>query len=261
MLDPTPYIDPYLERFEREGFVVFEDVFTTCEIERMREAFERLEARARTLRETTMLDGSQFVVDAEPDASDRDVRIQRVVWCGGAEPILAQFGEDPRLLEIASRLLGAREFDQLINQAHFKFPGDGVQFDWHQDSRHRRYGTDLWTDVDGRGSFVELVTAIDASTRSNGPIQFIPGTQRLGHLTCDPGTNALPADSFDSSRAVSVSMRPGSVLAFGPFVIHGSRPNVSDAPRRTFLNGFALPGANHRVYPGEGAGRRVRLRS
>mgnify|MGYP006188705867 CR=1 FL=1 len=259
MLDPTPYIDPYIERFERDGFVVFDDVFTPDEIERMREAFERLEATARGLRETTMVDGSQFVVEAEADAADHDVRIQRVVWCGGAEPILSQFGKDTRLLEIASRLLGGREFDQLINQAHFKFPGDGVQFDWHQDSRHRRYGTDLWTDIDGRGSFIELVTAIDASTRSNGPIQFIPGTHRLGHLDCVPGTSLLPEQSFDRARAVAVPMRPGSVLAFGPFVFHGSRPNLSAAPRRTFLNGFALPGANRRVYPGEGAGRRVRL--
>lgn len=258
MLDPTPYIDPLLQAFQLNGFVVVHDVFTTDEVERMREAFDRLEARARGLRETTIVDGSQFVVEADADASDEDVRIHRVVWCGATEPILAQFGRDARLLELASLLLGGREFDHLINQAHFKFPGDGVDFDWHQDSRHRRYGTDLWTDVDGHGSFVELVTTIDAMTPDNGPLRFIPGSQRLGHLPC--GTrNDLPAGSFDPDRAVAVTAPPGAVVAFGPFVIHGSEPNEGDAPRRSFLNGFSLPGANHRIYPGEGAGRRVRL--
>jgi hypothetical protein len=46
---------------------------------------------------------------------------------------------------------------------------------------------------------------------------------------------------------------------FGPFTIHRSLPNRSSTPRRIFINGFASPGANSRVYPGEGAGRTVRL--
>lgn len=259
MLNPTPYVDPICKTYEERGFVVIPDVFSPAEVDRMREAFDRLEATARRLRQTKMVRGSQFVVEAEADDEPEDVRIQRVVWCGSAEPILSQLGRDPRLLQIAAQLLGAREFDQLINQAHFKFPGDEVRFDWHQDSRHRRYGTDLWTDLDGKGSFVELVTAIDPMRADNGPIQFIPGTQKLGHVQPLAGTRELPPQAFDPAAAVTVVAEPGSVLAFGPFVIHGSEPNRGDSPRRSFLNGFALPGANHRVYPGEGAGRRVRL--
>lgn len=258
MLDLTPYIDPLYERYLQDGYVVVRDVFTSSEVRRIRAAFERLEATARTLRETAMVEGAQFVVDAHADAPPDEVKIQRIVWCGGAEPILSQFGRDRRLVDLASRLLGGREFDQLINQAHFKFPGDEVEFEWHQDSRHRRYGTDLWTDVDGRGSFVEIVTAVDPMTTQNGTIEIIPGTQALGHIECGPD-KALPQSVYDADDAVAVELQPGDVVAFGPFVIHGSRPNRSERPRRSFLNGFALPGANHRVYPGEGAGRRVRF--
>lgn len=260
MLDPTPYIDPFVEAFDRDGFVVVHDVFTPSEIDRMREAFNRLETTARCLRETAMVDGSQFVVEARPDDPPEAVKIHRIVWCGAAEPILSEFGKDPRLLELVSRLTGANEFDQLINQAHFKFPGDGIEFEWHQDSRHRRYGTELWTDVDGRGSFVEIVTAIDDMTLENGPIEFIPGSHTRGHIPCNPGTNELPDDAFDPDDAVAVTVAAGSIVAFGPYVIHGSSPNRGNSPRRSFLNGFAIPGANRRVYPGEGAGRRVRLR-
>jgi len=260
MLDPVPYIDPLVVAFEREGFVVVHDVFTPDEIDRIREAFGRLERTARSLRETAMVDGSQFVVDARPEDPPEAVKIHRIVWCGAAEPILSQFGKDSRLVEIVARLTGASEFDQLINQAHFKFPGDGIEFGWHQDSRHRRYGTDLWTDVDGRGSFVEIVTAVDDMTLDNGPLEFIPGSHVRGHVPCVYGTNELPEGTFDPSDAVAVTLRAGSVVAFGPYVIHGSSPNHGTQPRRSFLNGFALPGANRRVYPGEGAGRRVRLR-
>lgn len=255
----APSADPAVEAFQTDGFVVYRGVFTAAEVDHMREAFDRLETIARRLRTTQMVRGSQFVVSAAPRATDSEVCIHRVVWCGAAEPLLGALGKDPRLVGIAAALLGGREFDQLINQAHFKFPGDGVDFEWHQDSRHRRYGTDLWTDVDGRGSFVELVTAIDASTAENGPLEFIPGSQRLGHVECLPGTKTLPPGTFDAADAVTVALEPGDVVAFGPFVIHGSRANLGTSPRRSFLNGFALPGANHRIYPGEGAGRRVRL--
>ena len=53
-------------------------------------------------------------------------------------------------------------------------------------------------------------------------------------------------------------MRAGSVLVFGPYAIHRSLPNRSAVPRRVFINGYASPGANARVYPGEGAGRTLR---
>jgi len=39
--------------------------------------------------------------------------------------------------------------------------------------------------------------------------------------------------------------------------VHGSGPNEGTTPRRVLINGYAHPGANHRVYPGEGAGRRL----
>ena len=258
MLDPAPLLNPANEAFLRDGYVVFRGVFSIDEVDCMSQAFERLAETARRVRGMRMIRGSQFVVSDQPNATGQR-SIQRVVWCGAAEPILSTLGRDPRLLQIAARLLGGNQFDQLINQAHFKYPGDEVSFDWHQDSRHRRYGTDLWTDVDGRGSFIELVTAIDPMRMDNGPLQFIPGSHHDGHIACDLDTGELPRSAFDPSRAITVELEPGDVAAFGAFVIHGSQPNRSESPRRTFLNGFALPGANHRIYPGEGAGRRVRL--
>ena len=136
-------------------------------------------------------------------------------------------------------------------------PGDGVAFPWHQDSRHRRYGTPEWTDVTGRGSFVETLTAVDPMTADNGPLQLIPGSARLGHLATDPPDHALPADRFDPAAAVDLVLAPGDVALFGPYTIHGSAPNEGTRPRRAFLNGYAAAGANRRVYPGRGAGRRL----
>jgi ectoine hydroxylase-related dioxygenase (phytanoyl-CoA dioxygenase family) len=255
MAAPILFTDPLLEAFDRDGFVVLEDLFTFTEVAEIRRCLDRLEDRAKTLGEITEIDGTQFVVDR----AGGDARIHRVVWCGGIEPKLLDFGNDPRLVGLAARLLASPVLVQLINQVHFKLPGDGVAFPWHQDSRHRRHGTPLWTDINGRGSFVEIVVAIDEMTMDNGPLEFIRGSHHGGPLDLDPATGALPSGSFSEAEAVTLTMRPGSAVAFGPYVVHGSKPNASRSGRRAFLNGFALPGANRKMYPGCGVGREVRF--
>lgn len=238
--------------FFEAGFVVLRRVFDPDEVARAAAAFDRLLAMARGLDGTVMHRGSQFVVSRRPDG---EPRIHRVVWCGAAAPELARLGRHPRLVSAAARLLGADQVVQLINQAHFKLPGDEVAFPWHQDSTHRRYGTPLWRDVNGRGSFVQTAVAIDPMTPDNGPLRFIPGSGAAGHIAPDPTTGALPPDAFDPADAVTLTLDPGDAVLFGPYVVHGSDPNRSPHPRRLFINGFASPGANRRLYPGAGTGR------
>ena len=245
-----------IEAFFELGYVVQPNVFSPAEIDRMRAAFVRLERSANAFSTERMHNGSQFVVErVRNDEVGTSVRIHRVVWCGAAEPILSRYGMDRRLLEMAGQLLGSSEMNQLINQAHFKLPGDGVEFPWHQDSTHRRFGGDGWQDLNGRGSYVQTVTAIDTVTHDNGPLEFIPGSCRLGHVPQERD-GQLPS-SVDARTAVPATMEAGSVLMFGPYTFHGSLPNRSAGPRRIFINGFAYPGANTRVYPGSGAGRLV----
>jgi len=244
-----------IDAFHTRGFFVRPDVFSKTEIDAMSDAFDRLERTARQFAEPTPYRGAQFVVHRD-DGEPRRTCIDRIVWCGGAEPVLLAFGGDARLVAVAAQLLGSAEMSQLINQAHFKLPGDGVAFPWHQDSTHRRYGTPEWSDLNGRGSYVQTIIALDDVTQDNGPIEFIPGSCLRGHIGL-PRTGELPAD-IDPASAVAATMRAGSVLVFGPYTIHRSLPNRSDVPRRVFINGYAYPGANARVYPGEGSGRNLR---
>ena len=241
-----------IDSFFSIGYLVRPQVFAKDEVASMRQAFDRLQQAASRLPATCMHRGAQFVVSPAGSGRER-VRIHRVVWCGAAEPVLATFGSDLRLLRMASQLLGSSRMNQLINQAHFKLPHDGVEFPWHQDSVHRRYGRGEWQDANGRGSYVQTLVAVDDMTEENGPLQFLPGSCRLGH--CGLPEGELPDKESDPERAVTVTMRAGDVALFGPYTFHRSLPNRSDAPRRAFINGFAYPGANARLYPGRGAGR------
>lgn len=235
-----------LQDLDQQGYAIVPGLFSSGEIAEIALAFDHLAAIARTLDGPADVGGARFVVDPAP------FRIHRVVWCGGADPVLARYAADPRLSGLAAEVLGVDPVAHLVQQAHFKLPGDGVGFGWHQDASNRRYGTDLWTDLDGRGSFIQIALAVDPQGADNGGLQVLPGTHRLGFVA-DPQTGALPPD-LDLRSPVDVVLAPGDAVVFGPFLVHGSAPNRSDGPRRLLIQGFAIPGANRRIYPGCGQG-------
>ncbi len=236
--------------FHEGGFIVLRGLFSEAEVAPVRAAFERLYATAQTLRATGDHDGAFFVLSAPPAG---EVVVQRVVWAGGAEPELLRLSEDPRLVSPALELLGTSHCEQLLSQAHFKMPNDGVAFDWHQDIQHRDKGGDTWRDVTGRGSYVQSILLVDPMTEENGPLEFLP----MSAARLQAGGRLGKDEHVDASRAVPVTGKAGDVLLFGPYAVHGSHANGSSKPRRVLINGYAAPGANKRVYPGRGACREL----
>ena len=255
-IPPTMLSVEQVEAFFEIGFVIVPDVFTPTEIGEMRAGFDRLQEMAYALSEAGIYKGSDFAIDRLESGR---VIIHRISWCGAAEPVLLAYGKDHRLLGMASQLLGSNEMNQLINQAHFKIPGDNVAFPWHQDSEHRGYGKPWWKDVNGRGSFVQQAIAIDDVTKRNGPLKFIPGSCKWGHLGLLRRSEEECRAIFNPDDAITGIMKAGSVALFNPYIIHGSEPNRSQKPRRVFINGYAYPGANSRTYPGRGAGRLLKI--
>lgn len=254
-----------LRRFYDDGYLIIEDLFSREEVEEMAAAAERIRALGREIAAALSADepaagerkiehgGSQFVFGGS-DRSMGSTRLLRVVWAGGCEPSFLACGRDARLTSIVGQLLGASTAVQLLNQLHAKYPNDGLEFEPHQDSEHRRYGTPEWRDVDGRGSYVQTVVAIDDTTPENGPLIFYPRSGRQGHL--DPAT---VRSDYRDRPGVPALLEAGSAAFFGPYVVHRSAENRGAAPRRIAINGFALPGANSRSYFGAGTGVPVEL--
>ncbi len=249
-----------VRRFYDDGFLIVERLFSRDEAVALGEAAERLRAVGREIaadltgheQGETKIEhaGSQFVFAGPAGAR----RLLRVVWAGGCEPDFLANGRDRRLTGIVGQLFGSDWAVHLLNQLHAKYPNDGLEFEPHQDSEHRRYGTPEWQDVDGRGSYVQTVVAIDDTTPDNGPLLFYPGTCRRGHL--DP---VEVRSRFRSQPGVPALLAAGSAAFFGPYVVHRSEENRGAAPRRIAINGFALPGANSREYFGAGTGVPVPL--
>jgi len=242
-----------ISEFFAAGYLVLSRTFSAAEVSAIDAGFRRLEERAQRLAESAVVDGASFVIERRAGGK---LRIERIVWCGAAEPELLRLAHTKSIVVPVAELLGGPVMDQLINQAHIKNPGDGTTFHFHQDSYHRRYGTELFTDVNGRGSFVQCLTAVDPMSAENGGLWVVPGSQRLGHIPTTDGR--LPPGSFDAGLAVPLTLDAGDTVLFGPFTVHGSGLNTGATPRRVLINGFACPGANRRLYPGSGVGLRLR---
>jgi ectoine hydroxylase-related dioxygenase (phytanoyl-CoA dioxygenase family) len=245
--------------FHETGWITIESLFEHSEIEKMKRCFDALEQTAAGMSATGMRDGSYFVLGEK----NAEQVIKRVVWAGASQPYLLEIGADPRLTRAAAQLLGSNEMEQLLSQAHFKRPHDGVVFGWHQDIQHRDKGNGTWTDVNGRGSFVQTLIVIDEMTEDSGPLQFIPGSSRWGpvdfgdHDYDDPDYTPKTPPGFHEDDSVIILANPGDTLFFGPYTAHASFGNTSDTYRRVLINGYAYPGANNRDYPGDGAGRKL----
>lgn len=236
--------------FFEVGWIVRRALFRAHEVARMRACFDDLEQIADELTETALHGGSYFVL---AEKNGRRV-INRVVWAGGCQRYLLDVGSDARLTVPSAQLLRSGAMDHLLNQAHFKRPRDGVTFGWHQDIQHRDKGNGTWADVNGCGSFVQTIIALDEMTPDSGPLKFIPGSARWGRVGLDGGAARGATD------AVTIAACPGDTLFFGPYTAHASFENTSDRYRRVLINGYAHPGANGRIYPGDGAGRRLTAR-
>lgn len=232
------------EAFFDRGFFVRRKVFGPTVVSRLLRSFDQLQQEAAAFRETTLFKGAQFVVSGP--------RIDRIVWAGGRAPELLEVSHSAEVLVPVSQLLGSLTLCQIICQAHFKLPGDKLEFPWHQDSQFRGYGTKNWVDVNQNGSFVQTLIALDPTPEESGPLKFMPYTVKRGHLGLDQKANIKKFLQF--SEVESVLLEPGDIVFFHPFAVHGSTANRSNRPRRVFINGFAYPQANHYVYPGCGLG-------
>ena len=235
-----------IEAFYEEGYVVIPHLFGTAEVHRMSRAIDDLVRNAA------------FLPDQRAFVYTPKKLLKRAVWVGGLDHRLRVLGRDPRLTITVAQLFDSRSLVQIINQVHVKWPRDSTFYPLHQDSRNRRYGSVQWKDVNGRGSYVQCLTAVTEATPSNGGLHFIPRSCKKGHLGLAFSEDAeTRTDDCHIEDAVPVVLSPGDTVFFGPYTVHGSGKNYSSSRQELFINGFAYPGANRRVYFGCGTGEEI----
>lgn len=198
--------------FDRDGFVILRGVLPADAVDRLARAIDALTARPPEL-------GKQMVYfEDRVDGPGRVLsRIERFVEY---QPELGALVRDPRIVDVAARLLGDRAvlFKDKIN---FKMPGGGG-FTPHQDIQP---GWDTYAPY-----FMSVLIAIDTNTVENGCIEFAAAQHRRGLI--GRRWEPLAGDELLGVEFAPYPMDPGDVAFFDCFTPHQSKPNLTSRPRR-----------------------------
>lgn len=233
--------DTLVTDYERDGYAIVRGLFGPAEITALAAACDQVHAEGiahgRSFRH-----GNLFY-NVAPATADNSPTVRMVQWPSYHQPVLNRARLNPGIATALAPLIGG-DLKQIINQLHWKAPGPGADFAWHQDSRFRK------PDAAYRNlgaSYIQTGLAIDEHTQHSGAMRFVRGSHRRGDLDLDVGHDVLGRAMADEAltRAglsvadiVDVELAPGDLALWSPYLVHGSGTNRSDHQRRFYINGY-----------------------
>ncbi|WP_205625038.1 phytanoyl-CoA dioxygenase family protein [Geminicoccus roseus] len=213
-----------VESYERDGFLIVNNVLTPGEVQELRAVTEDLVEKARPLT------AHDDVYDLEPSHSADEPRVRRIKSPHLQAPIYDRVMRHPKILEILQQLVAPSiRFD--TSKLNMKAAGYGAAVEWHQDWAFYPHTND---------DLCAVGVMMDDCAIENGPLLCIPGSHKGpvhdhhadGHFcgAIDPGSVDLPFD-----QAVPCTGPAGSISIHHARTIHGSALNTSDKMRRLLL--------------------------
>jgi ectoine hydroxylase-related dioxygenase (phytanoyl-CoA dioxygenase family) len=239
--------------WERDGFFIRERVFSAPEVDLLRAAAERVAARAALAAgeggRSYEVDGNHYheaaaaTIQFEHAAGSRTIRV--IEPFHHLEERIEGLIDDPRLVVPMCDLVGSRSVSLFTDKLNLKRPREGSSFRWHQDSP---YWAHFCAHLD---RLPNAMLALDDASEENGCLRVIAGSHRRGCLPGLQGEGVLgplftDPRHFDLARQVPAVMPAGSILFFSAHTVHGSEPNLSDAPRRACVLTYQPSG--HRMF-------------
>lgn len=217
-------------RFEDDGYIVLENLFSSDEVAILQTETGRL------LGDPAVLDPATIITEPGGD------EVRSIFEIHAQSRIMAQLAADPRLAGLARFLL---DDDVYLHQSRLNYkPGfQGKEFYWHSDF-------ETWHVEDGmpRMRALSMSVLLAPNTANNGPLMLMPGSHRK-YLTC---IGATPDDHYlrslkrqeygvpdEDSLAelahehgiVAPVGEPGTVIIFDCNMMHGSNGNITPFPR------------------------------
>ena len=146
-----------------------------------------------------------------------------------ADPLFLKLMEKPLFREICDRVYGVDSPISCFRAMFMNKPAmSGTLLPWHQDA---------WTDLD-RQPLITLWTALDPATVSNGCVQVVPGTPKLGRVNPEHGSGFLNDDQIaeycKEEASEYVELEAGESVLLHNWLMHRSDVNRTNIPRRAF---------------------------
>jgi hypothetical protein len=227
--------DKQIQDYRRDGYLLLPAVFSPDEVQAMKDELAGI-----------------FEEDSPARVMEKDTGVVRSVYGSHRNnEVFARMVRDPRLLEPSRAIL---EDDVYVHQfkINAKLAFRGEVWEWHQDYI-------FWRNEDGMptNNVVTVALFLDEVNEFNGPLLFVPGSQKGGVIEPRARNEAEGgAESWKADVAAALSYTvqqdtlaelvedggitapkgpAGSVLLFDGNVVHGSAPNMSPFDRMLAL--------------------------
>ena len=202
--------------FNRDGYVILEDIFTREYCAAAKEEVRNILARERA-----------------KDTSGKPHRDTGVfVGLTLNSEFFKRMNADPRVVDVLAEIVGPNlEFwsDKIV----YKSAGVDFGSPWHQD----------WPYWKGASKY-SIWIALDDATPENGCLKLIPGSHKKhfnhgGKDTEGIGfVNRLRPEDIDENNVVIAAARAGTAVFFHDLTLHSSFPNTSGKDRWALISTY-----------------------
>ncbi len=226
-----PELEPWVVEYRTHGYVKLPAVFSTQEMDAVRDEFDRLFADPEILREDSLRSASRrsLVSGTVLDRLDPIIDLS---------PSMKALTAEPRIMDAVSAVLG--EPALLFKDKAIMKPPGAYGYGVHQDYTN-------WQEIPVPPQhLLSALVAIDAGTPENGGLQLYPGMHHR-HL----GSEEKPSDIFNPNAGLVdeellvgvepelVSVEPGDLVLFSSLAPHFSGPNRSQQKRRSLFLSYS----------------------
>lgn len=211
------------EAFDRDGYYLAKAVFSSDELQRLEQDFDRIVTQISSSGEETNAkwggpEMERMGVQNTVVTHTHNVQKYSAVW--------AQAMFHTGFLDVAEAILGP---DIVLHHSKlFQKPAEnGAPFPMHQDWDHFPTIKD---------SMIAGIIHVSRATDKMGCLRVYPGTHKLGRLPISyRSQDSELLSKYPLENAIPIEAEPGDVVFFHYYTIHGSMPNRSTQTRKTVL--------------------------
>ena len=228
--------DSWIQHFQEHGYVAMERVFSEEEVQRMRkEADEILELILNSSNSLERQSGRLDLV-----RNEAGFLVRKIQPINDLSLYLSQISADSRLLD-PMRTLMNEEPILMEEKLNYKQPLPGLSFGFETKPRDTdRFPVhNDWAYYRAQNypqGIISSAITLDDCPAESGPIRIWPGTHKshLEHESVDIGLQVQPG-LVDFEGGEDLLLPAGSVAFFSSLLVHNSRPNISEKPRRMMI--------------------------
>jgi ectoine hydroxylase-related dioxygenase (phytanoyl-CoA dioxygenase family) len=209
--------------FHRDGYVIVRNFFSEDEIQKLYGI-----AVADTVMRSNAVDLN--------DQTGKKTKL--TLWFNPGEDVYSMLIRSKRMVQSAAKLLDS---DSPVCHFHSKLmqkePKVGGAWEWHQDYGYWYKNQFLYPD-----QLVSIMIALTEANKSNGCLQVIRGSHKLGRVNHGFAGEQVGADMVMVNNALTklehvyVELQAGDALFFHSNLLHRSEANLSDRPRWSLIS-------------------------